>query len=155
MSEPVTQPKESPSPCSPTCCGWDVFVTSCGLEIQRCDECWTDVPNAPDDEYYRAQKMCQVALAASVIEADLGQPAGATPQREVVKLAEVRDWARRHPEKMEELMRDEARNVLELIEYIVLPPDPADLDEEEVARVLDYLRKGGHLPEPGKEDSDG
>lgn len=57
------EPRRSPQPCSRNCPGWAVFDTSRGFAIQRCDDCWSDVPDAPEDGYYVQQLSCQLVLA--------------------------------------------------------------------------------------------
>jgi hypothetical protein len=51
-----------PRPCYDGCQGWDIFNADGVLEIERCDECWNGVPDAPTDSYYQAQPECQAAL---------------------------------------------------------------------------------------------
>lgn len=52
-----------PKPCSKGCPGWGVFDAGSGLEVQRCDECWSGVENAPGDEVFQAQAVCLIALS--------------------------------------------------------------------------------------------
>jgi hypothetical protein len=54
------EPRRSPRPCSDDCPGWHVFDEA---EIQRCDDCWRDVPDAPCDEDYQQHPTCAAALA--------------------------------------------------------------------------------------------
>lgn len=75
------EPRRSPTPCCDGCKGWEVFeVNRCTvhgddcelatddcsrLEIEACDACWFDDPDAPGDDYYQAHPVCQVALDAA------------------------------------------------------------------------------------------
>lgn len=55
-------PRRSPSPCSEGCPGWAIFNADEEPEIQRCDECWSGVEDAPWDEAYVGVSECQAAL---------------------------------------------------------------------------------------------
>ena len=88
MEHEMTTPRRSPSPCCDGCPGWAVFgVDRCtvhgddcdcqadgcsSLEIQECDECWYDQPDAPGDDYYQEHPMCMIALEAAKVEAAIG-----------------------------------------------------------------------------------
>lgn len=163
----MNQPRTSPKPCSPTCVGWAVFEThrctvhgpECNadgetcytLEVQACDECWSGVADAPDDAYFRAAPMCQEALRAALVEhaADVAEGrdslVGKASQRDEEDADDEPQGPLNSP-KVEEWERDAARDILEALDYLVLPPAPADVDEEEIARVVAYLRRGGYLP---------
>jgi hypothetical protein len=44
-------------------------------------------------------------------------------------------------EKLAQLQRDAARDLLEELGYLVLPPDPDDLDDAELERLRAYLER--------------
>ncbi len=58
-------PRPSPTPCTPGCPGWDVFVTGEGKAICRCDECWAGRPDAPYDDEYERHPVCKAHLMAA------------------------------------------------------------------------------------------
>jgi len=77
------EPRRSPSPCDPGCPGWAVFDAPHAASIQRCDECWADVPGAPDDTYYAAHPVCMAALElARAPQPDPPTPIHAACQRQ-------------------------------------------------------------------------
>lgn len=59
------EPRRSPKPCSDDCPGWAVFDAGDDLEIERCDDCWHGVPDAPSDAYFAGFDTCQAALEAA------------------------------------------------------------------------------------------
>jgi hypothetical protein len=58
----TTDIRMPPRPCYDGCKGWDIFNADGVLEIQRCDECWAGVPDAPTDSDYQALPECQAEL---------------------------------------------------------------------------------------------
>jgi hypothetical protein len=62
----------APEPCSPGCRGWEIFDAfggrHSGLQIQRCDDCWRGVIDAPEDADYGRQEVCLAALRAAQAE---------------------------------------------------------------------------------------
>ena len=64
LREPAALPRP-PVPCAVGCPGWAVFASGRGLEVQRCDECWTDVDDAPSDEVFQGHPVCRAALRAA------------------------------------------------------------------------------------------
>lgn len=75
MSEEQAHPRRSPKPCSDDCPGWGVFVVGVDLCIERCDDCWYDVPDAPTDEYYIKHPDCINELNREC-EAEMGETGG-------------------------------------------------------------------------------
>lgn len=45
-----------------------MFDANDGPSIQRCDECWHGVPNAPTDLHYQVEPECKAALRAELEE---------------------------------------------------------------------------------------
>jgi hypothetical protein len=75
-------PRRSPKPCDRNCPGWAVFGES-AVHIERCDACWADVADAPDDTYYQTHPVCQDLLIREAtgrnvpIDSDYDPPAAA------------------------------------------------------------------------------
>lgn len=67
--EPAAPPRP-PVPCSAGCRGWAVFETCRGLEVQRCDECWSGVDEAPFDDDFQGHPVCRAALRAAKLRSN-------------------------------------------------------------------------------------
>lgn len=57
-----------PNPCEPTCPGWGVFDVETRPSIQRCDDCWAGVADAPTDADYENDAECLAELGREVLD---------------------------------------------------------------------------------------
>jgi hypothetical protein len=109
-------PRRPPVSCCEGCKGWAVFNET---DIQRCDQCWSGVPDAPLDEYFEAFSECQVELLIELVRGNL----------------------RVRRDKAEGWLRDVSSAALEELGYLVLPPEKAEIDPELFGKALSRLIK--------------